>query len=60
MINLTMLNLAAIAALWRAAAAAPSCAARNAIFWDCVNALQAQGFTGDARRILERVAPWAR
>ena len=49
-----------IAAMWRAAAAAPSSAGRNEIFWALVGALKARGFTGDPRRFLEKVARWAR
>ena len=58
--SLQQFPLSVIAALWRVAAAAPSSAARNSLFWECVQALESQGFAGNARRILERLAPWAR
>lgn len=47
-----------IAGLWKAGAAAPKGCARNALYWACVEALRKQGFVGDARRLLERVAAW--
>jgi hypothetical protein len=47
-----------IAGLWKAGAAAPKGYARNALYWACVEALRKQGFVGDARRLLERVAAW--
>lgn len=48
-----------IAQLWKAASHCRRGAARNAAFWECVRALESQGFTGNARSFLERVAPWA-
>lgn len=47
-----------IIALWKAGAQAPKGAARNALYWQCVKALQEQGFAGNARRVLERAAAW--
>lgn len=44
--------------LWKAAACAPKGAARNILYWECVHALQNQGFAGNARRVLERAAAW--
>jgi hypothetical protein len=49
-----------IAVLWKAAAAAPSGAARSTLFWELVEALRVSGFAGNPRRFLERVAPWGR
>lgn len=52
------LPLYQIVALWKAGAQAPKGAARNTLYWECVYALQNQGFAGDARRIIERAATW--
>lgn len=52
------LPLYQIVQLWKAGACAPKGAARNALYWECVQALQNQGFAGDARRIIERAAAW--
>ena len=49
-----------IAGLWKAVSAAESGYARNAAFWACVEALEARGFAGNARRFLEGAARWAR
>lgn len=50
--------LVQILGIWRAAATAPKGAARNALYWALVDALRSQGYAGDARRVLERAAPW--
>lgn len=47
-----------IVQLWRAGSQAPAGYARNCLYWQCVEALQSQGFVGNPRRLLERVARW--
>jgi len=58
--NITTNNipLYQILQLWKAGAAAPAGAARNALYWACVNALREQGFAGNPRRVLESAARW--
>jgi len=58
--NLHIATTAQIAGLWKAGATAESGYARNALFWACVEAVEAKGFAGNARRFLERAAPWVR
>ena len=57
-IMLKHIPLYQIVGLWKAGAAAPAGAARNALYWACVNALLTQGFAGNPRRVLERAARW--
>lgn len=58
-LDIASLQLVDIARLWRAFSDHPIAHVRNQTFWGCVTALQERGFTGNARRLLERVAPWS-
>ena len=51
-------SMAQIVAVWKAVAATPHGCARNGVFWACVQSIEAAGFVGNARRLLERSAAW--